>query len=259
MVEPEGRVTRNRLLPSPASIPFPTTFSRSSVTAAGDRTRTPKCCWRECEMAARRGQHVRVQVSGAGSSNSFDVRQVLLIGPVCAGKSTLLPLVADGLGTSGIDLDDVAETYYDEVGYGRTRLDEVGAELGDLGAYRWWQRGHPHAVRRVLEDHPRAVIALGAGHTVFLDPDLQQEVGELLRPHRVVLLLPSVDLEESVRIVRQRALDTRGMSWIMNDHDVIGEWVNGPQNAELADLTVFADGRGPAEVAAEVLERLAAS
>lgn len=184
------------------------------------------------------------------------MREVLLAGPVCVGKSTLLPLVAAGLRRSGVDLDEVAETYYKEVGFGRSRLNEVGAQLGDLGAYRWWQRGHPHAVRRVLEDHPGAVIALGAGHTVFADPALQAEVGELLRPHSVVLLLPSADLEESVRVIRQRALDTRGMSWIMDGHDVIDEWINGPQNYQLADMTVFADGRGPAEVAAEVLERL---
>jgi shikimate kinase len=187
------------------------------------------------------------------------VSQVLLIGPVCAGKSSVLPFVAKGLGTSGVDLDEVAETYYEEVGFGRSRLHEVGAQLGDLGAFRWWQGGHPHAVRRVLGDHRDAVIALGAGHTVFVDPAIQAEVHELLRPHTVVLLLPSPDLDESVRVVRQRALDTRGMSWIMDGHDVIGEWIKGPQNSRLADVTVFAGDRSPAEVAEEVLGHLGAS
>ena len=194
--------------------------------------------------------------SPAAEDRTSRVRQVLLIGPVCAGKTSVLPFVATGLGTSGVDLDEVAETYYEEVGYGRSRLHEVGAQLGDLGAYRWWQGGHPHAVRRVLEDHRDAVIALGAGHTVFVDPVLQAEVSELLRPHTVVLLLPSPDLEESVRVVRQRALDTRGMSWIMDGHDVIDEWIKGPQNAQLADVTVFAGDRSPAEIAHEVLARL---
>jgi shikimate kinase len=184
------------------------------------------------------------------------VSQVLLIGPVCAGKTSVLPFVATGLGTSGVDLDEVAETYYEEVGFGRSRLQEVGAQLGDLGAFRWWQGGHPHAVRRVLEDHRSAVIALGAGHTVFADPALQAEVRELLRPHTVVLLLPSPDLEESVRVVRQRALDARGMSWIMDGHDVIDEWIKGPQNAQLADVTVFARDRSPAKIADEVLARV---
>ena len=59
-------------------------------------------------------------------------------------------------------------------------------------------------------------------------------------------------------MVRQRALDTRGMSWIMDGHDVIDEWINGPQNSQLADVTVFAGDRSPAEVADEILARLGA-
>lgn len=191
-------------------------------------------------------------------SKPFSVRQVVLIGPVCAGKTSVLPLVADGLGAPGVDLDEVAESYYEEVGFGRDRLHEVGAQLGDLGAYRWWQGGHPHAVRRVFEEHPESVIALGAGHTVFEDEALQAEVIELLRPKFSVLLLPSADLDESVQIIRQRAIDTRDMSWIMNGHDVIDEWIRGPQNFSLADVTVFDRGRSPAEVAGEVLQHVKA-
>ncbi|MGI8793338.1 MAG: hypothetical protein ACR2H3_09205 [Acidimicrobiales bacterium] len=57
-------------------------------------------------------------------------------------------------------------------------------------------------------------------------------------------------------MIRQRALDTPGMSWIMTGRDVIDECFNGPQNSELADITLFADGRDPAQVVAEVVDRL---
>ena len=46
------------------------------------------------------------------------------------------------------------------------------------------------------------------------------------------------------------------MSWIMDGHDIIDEWINSPQNSQLADLTVFAGDRSPAEVADEVLNHL---
>src|SRR5688500_1351846 len=122
-----------------------------------------------------------------------DMRQVVLIGPVCVGKSTLLPFVAARLGRPYVDLDDVAEPYYEEVGRGRAALHEIGAARGDLGAYVWWQEGHPHAVRRVLEDHPDAVVALGAGHTTFTDDALFREVQDLLAERDVILLLPGGD------------------------------------------------------------------
>jgi hypothetical protein len=91
--------------------------------------------------------------------------QVILIGPVCAGKSTLAPLTADLLDLQAIDLDLVAAEYYDEAGVGIQVFREKAESDGFLSAYRWWQRGFPHAVRRVLQDYPRAVISLGAGHT----------------------------------------------------------------------------------------------
>ena len=183
----------------------------------------------------------------------------VLIGPVCAGKSTLAPLVAARLGVDAVDLDAVAERYYDEVGRGRAALHETGARLGDLGAYRWWQEGHPHAVRRVLADNPGAVIALGAGHSVYVETRLFTEVADALSDDVVVLVLPSSDLERSIAVCRERALATNGMDWVMDGVDILRAWVEGPQNHELADLTVFTEGRTPEDVAGEIVSRAPAA
>lgn len=178
--------------------------------------------------------------------------QLLLFGPVCVGKSTLLGPVADRLGRRGVDLDDVAEQYYDEIGYGRAELHEVGAAHGDWGAYEWWQQGHPHAVRRVLEDYPDAVIALGAGHTTYRDESLFGELREALRPHHPVLLLPSPDLERSVSELRERAVALNGQDWMLDGVDLLTEWVTGSQNRLIAELVVHVDGREGDTVADEI-------
>ena len=182
------------------------------------------------------------------------VRQVVLIGPVCAGKSTLLPLIADRLGRPGVDLDDVAEPYYEEVGRGRDELNAIGAARGDLGAYLWWQEGHPHAVRRVLQDYPDAVVALGAGHTTYTNGALFEEVRSILAACAVVLVLPSPDDAESLRVLRDRAIQRNGGDWIMDGVDILEQWVSGAQNRLLASLTVFTEGRTPEELAAAILE-----
>ena len=184
------------------------------------------------------------------------MRQVVLIGPVCAGKSTLLPLIAGRLGRPSVDLDDVAEPYYEEVGHGREELNLIGAERGDLGAYLWWQQGHPHAVRRVLEDYPDAVIALGAGHTTYSDAELFEEVRSLLTPCATALVLPSPDNRESLRVLRQRAIERNGGDWIMDGVDVLDQWVSGEQNRLLATVTVFTEARTPDEIADEILEAI---
>ena len=186
------------------------------------------------------------------------MRQVVLIGPVCAGKSTLLPLISARLGRPSVDLDDVAEAYYEAVGRSRDALNVIGAERGDLGAYVWWQGGHPHAVRRVLEDHPDAVIALGAGHTTYSDTQLFEEVRSLLAPCATVLVLPSRDDQESVRVLRQRAIERNGGDWIMDGVDILQQWVSGEQNRLLASVTVFTEGRSPEELAEAIVGAISA-
>ena len=193
---------------------------------------------------------------GRSKGHHADVRRPVLIGPVCAGKTTLLPLVAHRLGRPWVDLDDVAEPYYEEVGYGRDALNAVGAERGDLGAYSWWQQGHPHAVRRVLQDHPDAVIALGAGHTSYMDIALFDEVRSLLEPCATVLILPSPDSERSLRVLRERAMERNGADWIMDGVDFLEQWVSGNHNRLLATVTMYTEGRSPSDVADAIVEAI---
>ena len=44
-------------------------------------------------------------------------KQIILIGPVCAGKTTLGKLVAEGLNKESVSLDEIAGKYYKENGF----------------------------------------------------------------------------------------------------------------------------------------------
>lgn len=186
------------------------------------------------------------------------MRQVVLMGPVCAGKTTLLPLLAARLGRPAVDLDDIAEAYYAEVGRGRDELNAIGAQRGDLGAYLWWQQGHPHAVRRVLQEHPDAVIALGAGHTTYTDAALFEEVRVLLEPCATVLMLPGPDTEQSLRVLRECSIERGSGDWIMDGVDILERWVAGEQNRLLASITIHTGRLSPDRLADITLEALRA-
>ena len=94
---------------------------------------------------------------------------LVLIGPAAGGKSTLGPLVADRLGTPFVDLDEIGDRYYGEVGWSVDQLAERAAAVGRVAAEREWEPARAHAVRRVVEEHPGTVIGLGAGHTSYTD------------------------------------------------------------------------------------------
>ena len=107
-----------------------------------------------------------------------------------------------------------------------------------------------HAVERLLADHQDCVIDFGAGHTVYEDETLFARVEAALQPYaNVVLLLPSPDLEESVRILRTRE-DWDGMA---DGFDFQEHYVKHPSNYRLAKHTVYTKGKTPAETCDEII------
>jgi len=86
-------------------------------------------------------------------------KTVVLIGPVSVGKSVVGVRVAADLGRSFYDLDLIGETYNVEVGQPFDAFVRMIDERGVVDAHRWWQPARAHAVQRVLETHPGAVVA----------------------------------------------------------------------------------------------------
>lgn len=181
---------------------------------------------------------------------------VVLLGPAAAGKSTVGELLAGRTASGFVDLDEVADPYYLEVGWSIDRLVRRIGEVGRLAAEREWEPARAHAVERVVEDHPGSVLALGAGHASYTRPELVERVRSALVgvPH-VVLLLPSPDRDVTLDALRQRSEQTKGTGWIVDGHDLLAEWVDDQGMRSLATGTVFTDGQTPDETT-DVLARM---
>ena len=77
--------------------------------------------------------------------------EIILIGPVCTGKSTLAPLLADRLEVPQVSLDQISLTYLEELGDGEAAFGTIQQELnhgeaplrnvqqGFLATYRQWE------------------------------------------------------------------------------------------------------------------------
>lgn len=180
---------------------------------------------------------------------------MVLIGPAAAGKSTLGRLLAEATGRRFVDVDEIGEPYYAEVGWTMDRLRERAAVVGRVAAEREWEPARAHAVRRAVEAHPHAIVALGAGHSHYTDSGLFADVRQALAAiPRVVLVLPCARPERSVEVLRRRSMSAKGTDWISGDgHDFLDEWVRDPGNALLATETVYTDGRNPTESADRLL------
>jgi shikimate kinase len=185
-----------------------------------------------------------------------DTSSIILIGPYGAGKSTIADLLAERLHMPTASMDS-RQHYYREAGFDREEFKRRLA-ISNLEGDRYFQSFFPAAVARLLQNHPGHVIDLGAGHTVSEDPAQFARIKELLDPYpNVVLILPSPDLDESIRVLRERTRNRPGADFFFNsEFDYFNHWVKSPCNFELAKATVYTHGKTPEQTADDVLDAL---
>ncbi|MDH6432840.1 shikimate kinase [Streptomyces sp. SAI-144] len=162
--------------------------------------------------------------------------QVVLVGPMGVGKSTVGQLLAERLGVGYRDTDDdiVAEQ-------GRT-IAEIFVDEGEP-AFRAIEKA---AVRRALAEHD-GVLALGGGS--ILDADTRA----LLAGQQVVYL--SMDVEEAVK---RTGLNAARPLLAVNPRKQWRELMEARRRLyeSIATTVVATDGRSPEEVTQNALDAL---
>jgi shikimate kinase len=176
--------------------------------------------------------------------------EIILIGPMSAGKSTQGKLLAERLNLPQVPMDERRWDYYAEIGWSKEEQQRIQEAEGFAGVTRYWKPFEVHAVGRLLAEHQNCVIDFGAGHSVYEDDAQFARVRELLAPYpNVVLLLPSSDLDESVAILRERRQVRIGgmeLNRFFCTHML-----------KLAKQVVATEGKSPEETARQIIAGLA--
>lgn len=171
---------------------------------------------------------------------------VILIGPVGVGKSTIGKLISSKLDIPQASLDNVRWQIYEEIGYDSKHAEELYDKDGFLGIYKYWKPFEAYSVGRALELFPNHIHDFGAGQSVYEDNILFNKVSDILGQYlNVVLLLPSEDKEESMKILDERT-----------DFKYNNLFVNSLCNEKLAKIVVFTKGKSPDETCDEVISKL---
>lgn len=188
---------------------------------------------------------------------------IVLIGPMCAGKSSTARLLAERLGRQYVELDELRWAYYREL----DAYEEVVAllksgKMGLLEQYDRWKPFEAHAVERVVQDYPNCVLDFGAGHGVYEDEALLARVQHALSTvAHVILLLPAPDMAEATAVVNTRF--TRLLQEVvgtvnpealqLNEH-----FVKHPSSRRLATQIIYTGDLLPEAVVEMILQKIGA-
>lgn len=182
----------------------------------------------------------------------FFRKEIILIGPIKAGKSTLSSFLSDYKPKSPIlSLDDLRWGEYGEYpqfGYDNKRAYQIEKKEGFMGLYRYWKQFEIKLVEKSLTKYKDCIFNFGGGHSVYEDPDHFSRAERVLKPFiNVFLIMPSIDKDESIAILNSEIKNPQVRE--VNEHFVRHE-----SNYLLAKKTVFTKGKSPKETAEEILE-----
>lgn len=171
------------------------------------------------------------------SNNRLYDESILLIGPSGTGKSTVAEELKRITGMPRLCLDRIAN-YNRRTGYTKE--------------FRNNEEHNLHMIKTELEKAKKngnpGIVDFGAGHSVYDDIDKFNELKNMLSNFKnIILLLPSKDIEESLRIMNERSTgDTRENC----------KFITSLCNRELATITIYGNNRNPSEIAEEILRAI---
>lgn len=176
---------------------------------------------------------------------------IIFIGPIGAGKTTIGKMIAEKLSIPFYSLDEEEKQYTGPVGYDEAHYDLIKEQQGPFPAYEYARGFFDEAVVRFLAAHKDGVFDLGGGHPVVPDPQKQERIKKALEPYKnIVLLMPTQDTEESLKILYKRNEITDEIP----DFNVL--YFKDKTFWDIAKVIVYTEGKTPEETCGEVLNKL---
>lgn len=183
---------------------------------------------------------------------------VILLGPMCAGKSTIAALLAEKLRRPRVEMDELRWGYFAKTGYSKDEARRIFHAEGNIGVLRYSKPFEAQMVEMVLRDYSEHVIDFGAGHSVYEDEKDFARVEAALAPFRsVILVLPSADADESIRVLNERLtalLAREGVTETAEILELNADFVRDPANAKLAKKIIYTEGKTAKEAGEEIVE-----
>lgn len=144
-------------------------------------------------------------------SNIFPLirNEIILIGPMAVGKSTVSIQLAEKLGISYFPIDEIKWYFLYRNGYNISTAKKILLTKGFEGKMNYFYKYFGvEEVRQILDEFKGGVLDFGATHTYHVNKMSFNKIKYLLSQfHNVFLLLPTDNLKNNIKILNRRITD----------------------------------------------------
>lgn len=172
---------------------------------------------------------------------------IIIIGPIGVGKSTVAPEVARRTQKKHVNMDELRGQIYALTDFSGELAEKAYDQGGIIGWHDYQKPFELFAVKMLLKQHKNAVIEFGGGQSVYTDAAQADTFLSLIRDEPfVILMLPCEDSARSAKILGERVRDIGEK--ILNDIFITSE-----TSKNAAKYVVYTDGKTPQETIDEIV------
>ncbi|MBX9702560.1 MAG: hypothetical protein K2X39_00255 [Silvanigrellaceae bacterium] len=131
--------------------------------------------------------------------------EIILMGPMASGKSTLSRALSQILEKPHLDLDTIKWDYFAFFGYHEKEASEAFSRDGIRGLHDYYKIFEFKTLKRIFSKYKGCIFDLGAGFTAYENRTYQSKVNSLLANFsNKFILLPHKNFEHSDDILTKR-------------------------------------------------------
>lgn len=139
------------------------------------------------------------------SNNEIKSKSILLIGPMCTGKSTLANKLHQSTNLPVIHIDEFRWSFLESNGYSREEEERIRHEKGFEGVFEYWRSFEFKLIEHVLSTiQEPSIIDFGAGQTIYEGKMLTDAIKIFEGFKNIYLILPDENVEKTNSILKKR-------------------------------------------------------
>lgn len=131
--------------------------------------------------------------------------EIILIGPMLAGKSSMALILADHFEFPIINIDQIKWKYLAEYGLTQSHAENLLINYGVNEMINFYKPYESLIVEKILSNYKKCIFDFGAGFSIYDDVFLQNKINKILFEYKnIFLILPSENMSLNKRILGER-------------------------------------------------------